>query len=331
MLACLLLASTGVSARAEDAPDCRRAEGVSIQNFREQYVPQEFPCPLRWWVYGDVAVLALLLGSGAWLVLARRPARWTAAQLACALAYFGIFRGGCICPVGATANVSLALAHPELIGWATLALFLLPLLAALFCGRIFCGAVCPLGGVQHFASARLAKPLPAWLHRLLLGLPVLVLTATALMAFGQLGFLPCLLDPYKPLFFSGHALVQKVLSLAGSGFSEPGIILAGSISAWAIFAGAIVVGRRIPRPFCRYLCPYGVLLGLVSAVAFRRRRIDPDSCAACSRCEKTCPVQAIAVDRTGQRPVVSISSYQCVQCGRCSDACKFLAGSVCPD
>ncbi len=329
-LAALLIAWLAPVAVRAAEPDCQKAEGALIQSYRDEYVPREFACPSRAWVYADVAVLSLLLASGAWIVLAGKPSGWISAQLAVALLYFGLFRGGCICPVGATANVSLALLHPELIGRATLAIFLLPLLVALLCGRVFCAAVCPLGAFQHFVSARFAKPLPALLHKALLGLPPLVLAATALMAAGRLGFLPCMLDPYKPLFFSGHALVQKLASLAGLGFSEPGIILAGSVTAWGILAGVVIIGRRVPRPFCRYACPYGVLLGLVSIFAFRRRRIDPDFCAACSRCEKTCPVQAISVDPLNRQAGASISSYQCVQCGRCSDGCKFQASTMGP-
>jgi len=226
---CIVLSFAPV--RGEEPLGCRKAEGYLIQNYREQYVPKDFPCPSRWWEYADVAALALLLGTGTWLLLSRRPSRWVGVHLACALLYFGIFRGGCICPVGTTANVSLALVHPELIGRATLALFLLPLLAALLCGRIFCGAVCPLGAVQQITAARSAEPLPERLHRKLLGIPVLVLALTALMSVWKLGFLPCLLDPYKPFFFAGHALVQKAIALAGSGFSEPGIVLAGSLTA----------------------------------------------------------------------------------------------------
>ena len=207
---CIVLSFAPV--RGEEPLDCRKAEGYLIQNYREQYVPKDFPCPSRWWEYADVAVLAL----------------------------------------------------------------------------------------------------------------------TALMAVWKLGFLPCLLDPYKPFFFAGHALVQKAIAVAGTGFSEPGIVLAGSLAAWAVFAGVVFLGRWIPRPFCRYICPFGVLLGLVSRVAFYRRRIDPDACAACARCETTCPVQAISVDRTRKPALLALSSYQCVQCGRCSDGCKFQASTVAP-
>ena len=59
------------------------------------------------------------------------------AILAIGLAYFGLLRGGCICPVGATTNFCIGLAAPELIGKTVAILFLLPLIAAFFFGRVF--------------------------------------------------------------------------------------------------------------------------------------------------------------------------------------------------
>ena len=322
--ALLMLATLGRAvAQDADALDPGRSTGPEIQAYRDQYVPREYPSPARAWFYADVAMVSGLLLSGMWLVRTHRPARWITAQLAGALLYFGMIRGGCICPVGATANVLLGLSRPELVGLATLGLFLAPLAVALASGRIFCGAVCPLGAVQQLLSRKKAAPLPRWLHRTLLALPVGVLLATAGTVWMGLGFLPCKLDPYTPLFFQGHACVQKWASWVSWGHAEPGWILAGSALAWAILTAALIAGWFIPRLFCRYVCPYGVLLGLLAAVAFWRREIDATSCKQCRRCVKHCPVQAIQPSADGK--TLEISSYQCVQCGRCSEICKGIA------
>lgn len=303
-----------------EAFDPGKATGVEIQAFRDQYVPREYRPPARAWFYADVAVVAGLLLSGSWLVRAHRPSRWISAQLALALAYLGIFRGGCICPVGATANVMLGLSRPEMVGLATLALFLVPLVAALACGRVFCGAVCPLGAVQQLLSTPDVRRLPRRLHRTLLALPVVVLVAAGLAVWSGRGFLPCRLDPYSLLFFQGHVLVQQLVAWVGLGAAEPVWIWAGGALAWALSLMALSAGRFIPRVFCRYACPYGVLLGALAAVAFWRREIDPAGCVRCDRCASQCPVQAIELSPDGK--TLKLSSYQCVQCGRCSDVCK---------
>lgn len=319
---CLLIAAFLAVAAVAEEFDPGKSTGPEIQAYRDNYVPHEYPSPARTWYYADAVVVTVLLLSGMWLVRTNRPARWITIQMGVALLYLGIFRGGCICPVGATANVCLGIVRPELIGLSTLVLFLVPLIVALLCGRIFCGSVCPLGAVQALCSPDKARhPVPRRPHLVLLGVPVLVLLATAATAGSR--FLPCLLDPYTPLFFQGHALVQKAASWFSAGYAEPGWILAGSGPAWAILAAALAVGWFIPRAFCRYLCPYGVLLGLLSIVAFRRRKIDPAACIQCERCATHCPVQAIrpAADGTA----LEISAYQCIQCNRCSSVCKKRA------
>ena len=309
-----------VAAEETEAFDPGKVTGSEIQGYRDQYVPREYPAPARAWFYADVAVVTGLLLSGMWLVRTNRPVRWISAQLALALLYLGVIRGGCICPVGATANVALGVSHPELVGRATLALFLVPLMAALASGRIFCATVCPLGAVQQLLSGNRPRLVPRPLHRILLALPVVVLLATAGAIWTGIGFLPCLLDPYKPLFFQGHAFMQKLTALLSLGYAEPVRILAGSGLAWAILVAALVVGWFIPRVFCRYVCPYGVLLGLLSAVGFWRREIDVEACINCGRCVKHCPVQAIQHSPDGK--TLKLSSYQCVQCGSCSTICK---------
>ena len=49
----------------------------------------------------------------------------------------------------------------------------------------------------------------------------------------------------------------------------------------------------VGRPYCRFLCPYGVLLGLASNVSKWRARITPDTCMQCRLCEQSCPFDAI--------------------------------------
>lgn len=289
--------------------------GPGVQAYRDAYVPQVFQAPSTTWIIIDAVVLAALLATAIYLVTRHKPARWLATCLGAALAYFGLYRGGCLCPVGATSNVALGAVSPELIGRVELALFLLPLVAALVAGRVFCGAVCPLGAVQHFVSPAKGGPAPGRLHRLLLALPVLVLLATVASAVLGSVFFICRVDPYKPLFFGGHYLA---LLAAQRGALDCGPWYVGDAFAWLFLALMLVAGWVIPRVFCRYVCPYGVLLGLLSIVAFWRRKLDPARCTECRSCVRACPVGAITVrDHT---PVVS--AYQCIQCGRCRPACR---------
>ena len=99
--------------------------------------------------YQDVAVLTLALSLSSYFVLRRRSRRAVFALMVCCLVYFGFWKKGCICPVGSTQNILLSLSDPSyVVPLSVLLLFLLPLVFALFFGRVFCASVCPLGAIQ---------------------------------------------------------------------------------------------------------------------------------------------------------------------------------------
>ena len=80
--------------------------------------------------------------------------------------------------------------------------------------------------------------------------------------------------------------------------------------------GALVLGSFLVRDFwCRYLCPYGALMGLVSLVSSARVRRDPLSCSDCGKCSAACPA-ALPVDR-----LRTVRSAECTGCFACVAAC----------
>ena len=307
----------------ESSADSRVREQVGdIRQYNEQYVPQKFysDLPFRYWV--DVGILGLLMTTGSWLALTRRHPQWLRLHLLVSLLYFGMIRGGCICPVGASTNVLLGIWRPELVGLATLALFLIPLIFALLFGRVFCGAVCPLGAVQQWVSRKSSFRMPRPIHRVLGWLPVGILALTfwgAVMHIPPV-FIPCQLDPFKPLFFAGRGIMQALALGYNAREIEPVLIWAGNWSAWGLLVVALLVNLLIPRFFCRYLCPYAPLLGLFSMVAFKPCRFKVRGCSGCGACQKICPVQAIQQSSTDRFRIQSM--YQCIQCGCCRFVCK---------
>jgi polyferredoxin len=67
--------------------------------------------------------------------------------------------------------------------------------------------------------------------------------------------------------------------------------------------------------WCRYLCPYGALLGLVSFFSPTKIKRETSSCIDCNLCARACP-SFIKVDK-----VINVRSDECTMCLSCVDAC----------
>ncbi|MGI5818682.1 MAG: 4Fe-4S binding protein [Armatimonadota bacterium] len=218
----------------------------------------------------DVAVLAGTLGLAAWLILRVRQRTYIFLLVIFALLYFGFFRRGCVCAVGAVQNVALALGPAEYILPVTVGLFfLLPLLFALVFGRVFCSAVCPLGAVQELT---LLKPLrvPEWLERPLGLIPFVYLGVAALFAWADTGFVICRYDPYVAFFRLG-------------GLTH--ILIAGGI--------LLLIGVFIGRPYCRFICPLSALFRITAPLSAWHVRLGGETCINCHLCADACPYNAI--------------------------------------
>jgi ferredoxin len=67
----------------------------------------------------------------------------------------------------------------------------------------------------------------------------------------------------------------------------------------------LVAGVWVARPYCRFLCPYGVLLKWASLLSREHVAITPAECVACRLCEGACPFGAIrapAPEHPAERP-----------------------------
>ncbi len=226
--------------------------------------------PSALWPWIDVGVLLVALALASYLALVRRSRLGLLGLTIFSLFYFGFWRYGCVCPVGSVQNVAVGLfGSGYRIPASVVLLFLLPLVFALFWGRVFCAAVCPLGAVQELVVLR-PVALPLWLNRLLGLGRYLVLALGGFLAAGGVGFLICRHDPFVPLFRLG--------------------------GPWPMVAAGgllLLLGTIVGRPYCRFVCPYGVLLEWAARLAWRRTTITPANCVVCRLCESACPYDAI--------------------------------------
>ena len=179
--------------------------------------------------------------------------------------------------------------------------------------KSFCGWLCPVGTVSEYLwrlgrqafgrNFRLPRPLDIALRSLkyiLLGLflyAVGSMPVAAIRAFlsGPYG----MVDDVKMLNFF------RFLGLTGG----------------MVTAGLVIASVFIQNLWCRYLCPYGALMGFVSLASPLRIRRDPSLCIDCAKCAKACP-SALPVDR-----LITIRSAECTGCLECVAACP-AAGAL---
>lgn len=233
--------------------------------------------------YLDVVVLLVTLLLVSYVALKRRSRRGIFGIGIFSLAYFGFWREGCVCSIGSIQNITLALFDAGyVVPLTVIAFFVLPILFTLFFGRTFCAGVCPLGAIQDVVSVRPVR-VPQWLAAGLSVIPYLYLGGAVLYAATGSRFIICEYDPFVAFFRRSGSLDM--------------FILGGSF---------LLIGLVVERPYCRFFCPYGALLNLVSRVAKSHVNITPTGCIQCHLCADACPmgvIQRPTTDTLGGRPV----------------------------
>ena len=255
---------------------------VAAQAAVERFPPPEFesghqlppltqpPAASPWHDVAYVLALIAALVLATWFALKLRSRNALVVLSVVSLAFFGFYMAGCVCPVGSVQNVTEALFNSSAaVPVAVVLIFALPVVFALLFGRVFCSSVCPLGAIQDLVLLRPLR-LPLWLQYPLGLLPYAYLGLAVLFAATGSAYIICEYDPFVAFF-----------RLDG----PPHRLIAGGV----LLGIATVVGR----PYCRFLCPYGALLGMCARVARWRVGITPDDCINCRLCEKACPFGAI--------------------------------------
>jgi polyferredoxin len=88
-----------------------------------------------------------------------------------------------------------------------------------------------------------------------------------------------------------------------------------SVVGIGVLLSLVLLSVVIQNFWCRYLCPYGAMMGIVSAVSPVRIRRDTEACIDCAKCSKACPAH-LPVDK-----LVQIRSLECTSCMECVAVC----------
>ena len=173
--------------------------------------------------------------------------------------------------------------------------------------KSFCGWLCPVGTASEYLwklgryTFRRNFTLPRWLDVAFRGLKYLLLGffvyAVAMMSVSAIA--EFLASPY--------ALVVDVRMLNFFRFL-------GETAACVILA-LVIASIFVQNFWCRYLCPYGALMGLVSWLSPLRIQRSESACIDCAKCAKACPA-VLPVDK-----LVQIRSTECIGCLECVAVC----------
>jgi polyferredoxin len=219
-------------------------------------------------------------------------------------------------PIAAMMNLKVLLLTGHLPNLHPAGMFLLIAFLAMswLFRKSFCGWLCPVGTVSEYLwrlgrrtfgrNFRLPRRLDIGLRSLkyiLLGLfvyAVVSMPVPAIRAFleGPYG----IVDDVKMLNFF------RFLGLAG------GLVVAGLVMASVL----------VENFWCRYLCPYGALMGLAALPSPLRIRRETSLCIDCGKCAKACP-SGLPVDR-----LIAIHSAECTGCLECVASCPAAGALV---
>jgi len=223
-----------------------------------------------------------------------------------------------------------------------LALALLTVALTLLVGRVWCGWICPTGTLLEWINFRRAHKkgtAPSQKLRTIKYFLLLVILVAAL--FGSLTLL--VFDPLALLtrFMTtavlptlNEAVTQVEAALYPVQILQPaldwientvrGVILpvkppAFAQNVWiaALFVAILALNGLADRFWCRYLCPLGAFLGLLSKISLLRPVVG-QACNHCTRCAIVCRPGAIQANKE----VVDIQPSECTVCLDCLASCK---------
>ncbi len=214
-----------------------------------------------------------------------------------------------ICPFGGVVSVYQFIAagtYVHKIHSAAFVLMWIVFALTVFLGPVFCGWICPLGSIQEWFGKlgkkifkrRFNRMIPYKVDRILrylryvmLGWVLYMTAVTGTLVFSDI-------DPYFALFNFWRSEV--------------------AIGGVFILAVVLVLSLIVERPFCKYACPYGAVLGVFNLFRIFKIRRRPSTCIDCKACDRSCPMN-IPVSTSG-----AVRDHQCISCLKCTSE------QVCP-
>ncbi|MEX0739491.1 MAG: 4Fe-4S binding protein [Pseudohongiella sp.] len=228
----------------------------------------------------------------------RKDARLRWITLGLTLVYLGFINGGflSVSHITNTINLGPSMLFSDLPLWM---IVVFTLITTLIWGRVFCSSLCPFGALQDIITRivprRWQKTVPAYIHDKALYLKYALLALIIVMALVRSDIsIFQYFEPFGTLFFYSTSMVL-----------------------WTILVLILLASAVVKRFYCRYVCPLGAALGVMSLISLRRIKRVPQ-CSVCKVCEHACPTGAIRNEQ--------IDFKECVRCDICESKLITQAG-----
>ncbi len=202
---------------------------------------------------------------------------------------------------------------------AGLFIFIAIVCSALLFRKAFCGWICPVGTISSLLQSIGQRLNVALIFSRWLALPLSSIKYLLLGFF--IYFIFFNMSPYQVESFltSPYNIVADIKML--NFFIHPTTTTLAAIVCLAVLS--VFIGNF----WCKYLCPYGALLGLLGCASPFQVKRREKACLDCKKCEKACPMSIEITRKT------VIRNPDCIGCLKCLNECNvkgalFLHGPL---
>jgi len=201
----------------------------------------------------------------------------------------------------------LATGEWDMVHPAGLTIFIALVVMAFLFRKAFCGYICPVGFLSNLLERAGRKMKLALVPHMYVDYPLTAIKYVLLGFFLYIVFFSMDVRSVSSFISGPYNMVADAKMLD--------FFLAPSATSLLVIGGLIVFGLVVRNAWCRYLCPYGALLGLFSWLSPIAVSRDGNTCIGCGKCSKRCPA-GIKVEIKD-----SVRSPECIGCAECIGEC----------
>ncbi len=257
----------------------------------EEYIPKTNWNRFNW----AIGILFATLIAG-FFVRHEKTRKLRPLFLLAAVVILGFYRGG---PgiISSFQNVILV-SIGQYWKWTAIVLFMGVVILTYFQGKVFCGWICYLGAIQEFLyigkikilQTEKAQKIMRITRYILFAIITMQVIITQSIEWSKIGPFKIIFNLYSP--------------------NITGYILLGVLLISSLF---------IHRPFCKMICPAGLIFGWVTKIPGASVLGITNSCVGCKTCNTSCKINAI----TREGKTSKLDNQECVMCGECMSDCNI--------